>query len=146
MADVYSTGYTDLSVTIPPVKQKVNMDSGRVRIYKDTYLQGASAGSIGDVIHCKKLPGGAKILPGAKLFWGTGTASETLAVGVTGSASKFLAATAAATAGNADMIAHLAAGVDYEVAAGGEEVIITDATAAIAAGQRITVWIPYTLD
>ena len=145
MADVYSTGYNNVNAT-PPVKEKASANGGRVRIYKDVYTQGAAAGAIGDVIHMKKLPAGARILPGSKLFWGTGTATETLAVGVTGAASKFVAATAAATAGSVLLEAHLAAGLDYEVPAGGIEVIVTNATAAIAAAQAITVWIMYALD
>lgn len=145
MADLYSTGYNNDNAT-PPVMHPPTEGSGRIRIYKDTYLQGAADGAIGDVIHMKKLPGGAKIPPGGKLFFGTGNTNETLAVGVTGTADKFLAATAAATAGDADLKAHLAAGLDYDVPAAGIEVIVTNGTAAIKAAQRITVWIPYVID
>jgi hypothetical protein len=145
MADVNSTGYNNDNAN-PPVKHVPQDGGGRVRYYRDTYVQGASAGSIGDVIHMKKLPGNARIIPGGKIFWGTGTTSETLAVGITGTAAKFLAATAAVTAGNAALEAHLASGLDYITPAAGVEVIVTDATAAIAAAQAITVHIPYVID
>jgi len=144
MADIYSTGYTAVNAT-PAVNQEPNMGGGRVRMYVDTYTQGASAGAIGDVIHCKKLPAGARIMPGGLLAWSTGTTSETLAVGVTGTAAKFVAATAAATAGTVALAAHLASGAMYETTAE-IEVIITNATAAIAAAQVITVYIPYVID
>ena len=145
MADIYSIGYNQDNAT-PPVNHKPNEGGGRVRYYYDTYLQGASAGTIGDVIHMKKLPGGARIIPGGKLYWGTGTATETLAVGVTGAAAALLVATAAATAGSADIVAPFASGATYETPAAGTEVIITDAVAAIAAAQRITLHLPYVID
>jgi hypothetical protein len=145
MGDVYSTGYINDNAT-PPVKHIPQDGGGRVRYYRDTYVQGASAGTIGDVIHMKKLPCCARIIPGGMIFWGTGTTNETLAVGITGTAAKFLAATAAATAGSAALEAHLASGLDYITPAAGVEVIVTDATAAIAAAQAITVHIPYVLD
>jgi hypothetical protein len=145
MGDVYSTGYNQDNAT-PPVNHQPNEGGGRVRIYYDTYLQGAADGSIGDVIHMKKLPGGARILPGGLLSWGTGNTNETLAVGITGTADKFLAATAAATAGTAALAAHLASGGTYETPDAGIEVIVTNATAAIKAAQRVTVHIPYVID
>lgn len=144
MADLYSIGYNQDNAS-PPVNHQPNEGGGRVRYFYDTYLQGGSAGAIGDVIHMKKLPAGARIVPGGKLFWGTGTASELLAVGVTGDATKFLAATAATTAGDADLKAHMAAGATYETPAE-IEVIVTNSVAAIAANQRITVHIPYVID
>jgi hypothetical protein len=145
MADLYSIGYNNDNAK-PPVNHKPNEGGGRVRYYYDTYLQGAAAGAIGDVIHMKKLPEGARILPGGKIFWGTGTATETLKVGVTGADASLLAATAAATAGSALLEAGLASGLTYETPAGGIEVLVTDGVAAIAAAQRITVHIPYVID
>ncbi len=145
MGDVYSTGYNNDNAT-PPVNHPPTEGGGRIRIYKDSYLQGAVDGVIGDVIHMKKLPGGAKVLPGGKLFFGTGNAGETLQVGVTGTNDKLLGATAAAVAGSALLEAAHAAGLDYDVPAGGIEVIVTNATAAIKAAQRVTVWIPYVID
>ena len=145
MADVYSTGYNQDNA-VPPVNHPPTEGGGRIRIYKDTYLQGAADGSIGDVIHMKKLPGGAKILPGGLLSFGTGNTNETLQVGVTGADTKFLGVTAAATAGTAALNAAHASGLDYDVPAAGIEVIVTNATAAIKAAQRVTVWIPYVID
>lgn len=145
MGDVYSSGYNNLNAT-PPVKEKANKEGGRVRIYEDTYTQGAADGAIGDVIHFKKLPEGARILPGAKMFNSAGNATAALTVGVTGSPSKFLTAFTIAAAASTSMEAHLASGADYETPAGGIEVIGTNATAAIKATQVITLWIPYVID
>ena len=144
MADIYSTGYDNDNAT-PPVNHSPNDGGGRVRLYYDEYTQGAAAGEIGDVIHCKKLPAGARVLPYGVLSWGTGTTNETLAVGITGTAEKFLAATAAATAGISQMNAHTTTGLEYKTTAE-TEVIITNGTAAIAAAQVIRVYLYYVVD
>jgi hypothetical protein len=146
MADIYSTGYNNDNAT-PPVKHAPSEGGGRVRIYRDTYTQGAADGTIGDVLHMKRLPGNARILPGGKLIAGTGNTGETLSVGVTGSAALFLAATAAETAAVTELAAHLPAAVGgYVTPAAGIEVIVTNATAAIKAAQVITLYIPYVID
>ena len=144
MADVNSTGYTNDNAT-PPVNHEPQEGGGRVRIYYDTYLQGAADGNIGDVIQFKDLPGNAQLLEG-KMFWGTGNTNETIALGISGTADKFLAATAAATAGNADALAHLASGLNYKTPAAGIRLLGTNGTAAIKAAQRITVWFKYVID
>lgn len=141
MADLYSTGYNNDNAT-PPVNHPPDEGGGRVRIYYDTYLQGAADGAIGDVIHMKKLPAGARILSGT-MAWGTGNTNETLQAGVTGTNDKFVGATAAATAGTVVLDDHLVAG--YKTTAE-TEVIVTNATAAIKAAQRVTVILLYVID
>lgn len=146
MGNVYSTGYNQDNAT-PPVNHNPSDGGGRVRMYYDTYTQGAADGSIGDVLHMKRLPGNARTLPGGVLVAGTGNSGETLAVGVTSSNAKFLAATAAETAAVTALAAHLPASVGgYVTPAAGIEVIVTNATAAIKALQVITVMIPYMID
>jgi hypothetical protein len=146
MADIYSTGYNQDNGT-PPVMDVPSNGGGRVRMYYDTYTQGVADGAIGDVLHLKRLPGSARILPGGVLCAGTGNSGETLAVGVTGAATKFLAATAAETAAVTALAAHLPTSVGgYVTPAAGIEVIVTNATAAIKAAQVITVMIPYMID
>ena len=145
MAIVYSTGYVNDNAT-PPVKHIPSDGGGRVRIYVDTYTQGAADGSIGDIIRCKDLPAGARVLPGGMLSWGTGNATETLKAGVTGADAAFVAATAAATAGKVALDAFIAAGAAaYDITAA-TAVLITNATAAIKAGQKITITLPYVID
>ncbi len=145
MGDVYSSGYNNDNAA-PPVNHEPNMGGGRVRYYYDTYVQGAADGAIGDVIHFKSLPEGARKLPGAKMFFSAGNAGATFAVGVTGTATKFVAATAIAAAGSALMEDELASGGTYETPARGIEVIGTNAVAAIKAAQVITLHIPYVID
>lgn len=139
-ADIYAATVT----AVPPQKVQVDKLGGRVRYICATYTQGASAGTIGDVIRFCTLPKGARILE-SKLYFGTGTASATLAVGITGSASALLAATAITAAGSATMAAHLASGAGL-LLTGDVEVIGTNATAAIAANQKIAAHIYYTFD
>jgi len=145
MANIYSTGYNNDNAT-PPVKHIPSDGGGRVRMYYDTYTQGAVDGSIGDVLHMRRLPGNARILPGGMMFWHTGNTNETLQVGVTGADTKFVGATAAATLGSVALEACLASGAGYVTPAAGIEVIVTNATAAIKAVQVITVMIPYMID
>jgi hypothetical protein len=145
MATVNSVGYNTDNAT-PPVNHGPQLGGGRVRMFFDTYTQGASAGSIGDVIQFKSLPPGARILPGAKMFNSAGVASATLAVGTTDSAARFLAATSITSAGSALMEAQLAAGAVYDVPSTGIGVIATNAGAAIQAAQVISIFIPYVID
>ena len=68
-------------------------------------------------------------------------------LGVTGAATKFLAATASETAHVTALAAHLPASVGgYVTPAAGIEVIVTNATAAIKENQKIQVYIPYVVD
>lgn len=146
MADIYSTGYNNDNAA-PPVNHAPSDGGGKIRMYYDTYTQGAADGAIGDVLHMKRLPGNARIVPGGVLCAGTGNTNETLKVGVTGSDAKFLAATAAATAAVTALAAHLPTAVGgYVTPAAGIEVIVTNETAAIKAAQVITVMIPYVID
>ncbi len=147
MADVYSSGYTNDNAT-PPVKHMPNQGGGRVRYYYDTYVQGVADGNIGDVIHFKKLPGGARPLPGSKMFnsVGAGAGGATLAIGISGTAAKFLAATNIDALGSALMEAVHASGGTYETPAGEIEVIGTNAVAPIKAGQVITLHFLYVID
>ena len=145
MGNLSSTGYTNDNAT-PPVNHDPSEGGGRVRMYYDTYLQGAADATIGDVILMKNLPGNARILPGGLLSWGAGKAGETLSVGITGTADKFVGATAAEVASTVALNAHLASGGTYKTPAAGVGVIVTSAVAAIKAAQRITVHIPYVID
>jgi hypothetical protein len=146
MATVNSVGYNLVNAT-PPVNQPPQDGGGRVRIYRDTYTQGAADGSIGDIIQCKNLPAGARVLPGGMLCWGTGNTSETLKAGVTGSDAAFIAATAAATAGKVALDAFITAGeAIYDVGTSPVAVLITNGVAAIKAAQKITITLPYVID
>lgn len=140
-ADIYKSTVT----TVPPEKVQVDKLGGRVRYICATYTQGAAAGTIGDIIRFCKLPKGVRILGCSKLYFGAGTATATLKVGITGSDAALLAATSIADAGSATMEAHLASGAEL-VTTGEVEVIGTNATAAIAANQKIVAHIFYTFD
>lgn len=140
-ADIYAATVTK----VPPEKIQVDKLGGRVRYICATYTQGASAGTIGDVIRFCKLPKGARILGCSKLYFSAGTASATLKVGITGSDAALLAATSIAAAGSAAMEAHVAAGAEL-ITTAEVEIIGTNATAAIAANQKIAAHIFYTFD
>ena len=142
MANVYGVNYNKVNAN-PPVNVAPADQAGRIRSYYDEYTQGAADGNIGDIINMQPLPEGAKIL-GGKLLWGTGNTNETLKAGVVGSDAAFVAATAAATAGDVELKAHLLAG--YKVPAGGIGVIVTNGTAAIKAAQKVALYLQYVID
>ena len=146
MANLYSTQYTNAYLSSPPAKLTPAEQGGKLRTVLWKYTQGASAGTIGDVIYFGKLPAGATVLAGT-LHWGTGTASETTAIGIVGTPAKFLAATATVTASTAPTAvqAHLAGGATYKTTAE-TDVIGTNAGAAIAAAQVITLTLSYVID
>lgn len=145
MATVLADLATNQAAT-PPVKSSAAKLGGRVRIFKATYTQGAAAGTIGDVINFGTLPAGATPLIGGKMFFGTGTASATLKVGLTGNDACFVAATAINAAGSASLEAFAASGADLSPLTADTAVIGTNAVAAIAANQKITVHIPYVMN
>lgn len=144
-ADVYADLYTSLYVNNPPAKVPGKQMAGKVRILRATYTQGAADGAIGDLVHFGKLPAGAAPLPFGKMYFSAGNANATLKLGVTGNDDCFAAATAINAAGSAALDAEFASGATLDQAAE-VDVFGTNATAAIKAGQKITVWLPYVMN
>lgn len=143
MANVNSTQYA--ATQIPPIAKMSPADmGGRLKRAYFTYNQGASAGAIGDVIYCCKLPSGANVL-GSRVFYSAHGGSATLALGIVGTPAKFLAATSTVSAGNAEGLAHLASGAQYKLTAD-TDVIATNAGSAIPANGVVTGWVDYLLD
>lgn len=144
-ADVYSAEYTNAYITTPPVKNSAAQLGGRIRIFRATYTQGASAGNIGDIVHFGKLPSGATRVPGGKCFFSTGASSSTLKIGMVGADADMCAATSITTAGSVALDVFAASGAVSKLTAD-TEVIGTVAGAGIAANQVITVWQPYVMN
>jgi hypothetical protein len=144
-ANVYAAEYTNAYVSTPPVKNSAAQLGGRIRIFRGTYTQGASVGSVGDIVFFGKLPAGATPVLGGKCYFSNGTASSTLKIGVTGSDAAFIAATSITTAGSLALEAFAAAGAVLKTTAE-VDVIGTVAGAGIAANQVLTAWIPYVLN
>lgn len=145
MATVLADLATNQAAT-PPVKSSAAKLGGRVRIFKATYTQGASAGTIGDIVNFGNLPAGATPLPFGKAYFGAGTASATMKFGLTGNDACFAAATAINAAGSVALDAFAASGADLTPLTADTAVLGTDAVAAIAANQKITVHIPYVMN
>lgn len=144
MATVYSTQYNNAFNTSPPAKMAPADFGGKVKRLYFTYNQGASAGNIGDVINCTKLPAGVQVL-GSRVFFSAHGGTATLALGIPGTAAKFLAATSTVSAGNAEGLAHLASGAAYKTTAE-TDVIATNAGSAIPANGVVTGWVDYLID
>lgn len=121
-------------------------DGGKLRYMVSSYTVTATAHAIADTINFGTLPKGARVLGNlSKLYWATGAASSTLAIGDGTTSGKFLAATAVTTAGGAIMEAANASGALFKTTAE-TDVIGTIAGAALQTGQVITAHIVYVQD
>lgn len=139
--DVYGANATKIR-TSPPIKVHVTDMGARIRYLNEVYTQ-SGAGTIGDVIHVQGLPVGAKVLAHlCQLTNSAGVANATLAVGKTGAATALLAATAVENAGTRALTPP-ANGADDVTIAEGEELIITNATAALIANQVVRLRVAY---
>ena len=139
--------YSDLRTNdraSPPVKNDVTVLGGRVR-YVCASFTAVAGSAAADTIELFYLPKGARILPGSKFFWQADGGTATIAVGDSGSAARYLAATAVVAAGSALMEAHLASGAVYEEPAGAM-VLATIGTAALTAAKVFTFHFFYSLD
>ena len=144
-ANVDADLYTKTVVTVPPTKVSAAQYGGRVRIFEACYTQGAADGAIGDIVRFGKLPAGATRLPFGRAFFAAGNVNATMKFGITGADADMAAATAIAAAGSVNLDVFAASGAVSTLAAD-KEVIGTNATAAVKAGQKITVWIPYVMN
>ncbi len=139
--DVYGTNMTKMRTN--PIQKVGVVDFGaRVRYINEVYVQ-SGAGTIGDVIHLPTPPVGAKILASlSTVSFSAGVASATLAIGKTDSAAALKAATSITAAGSFSLT-EPAAGADDVTIGSDEELIATNAGAAIAANQTIRFRIAY---
>jgi hypothetical protein len=128
-----------------PQKVSGKLLGGRVRNFRATYTQGAADGSIGDVVYFGKLPKGASPLPLGVAFFSGGNATATMKIGLAGNDDAFCAATSIAAQGSVALTNDFVGGANLDITAD-TDVIGTNATAAINAGQKITVWIPYVMN
>ena len=139
--DVYGTNATKIRSN--PIQRVDVRDLGaRIRYLNEVYTQ-SGAGTIGDVIHLPGLPSGAKIIAHlCQVTNSAGDANATIALGKTGAATALLGATAIENAGTRACTPP-ANGADDVTLAEGEELIATNATAAIKAGQILRFRIAY---
>lgn len=139
--DVYGTEASKTQ-TNPANKVDVQNLGARIRYMNEVYTQ-SGAGTIGDVIHLPALPVGAKIIAGlSNVYFSAGNASATLALGKTGAATALKSATAITSAGSFALTTP-ANGADDVTLAADEQLIATNATAAIKAAQAIRFRIAY---
>lgn len=140
MATVKSDIITGIE-SVPPVQPEPGVVRGKVRctISKYTFASTAS----GDVVRMCKIPKGAKILPGGFLMTAALGASVTLSVGISGTATKYLAATTCNTANLktalGDTIANICTALTAE-----EEIIVT--VGGAAATGACTLVIPWVIE
>lgn len=132
--------------SLPQSLVKGNQQDGEARAFVSTYTVPATGGPIvGEYISWGFLPLGARLLPGAKIYFSAGAASSTINLGDPASAARYMAATAVTAAGNATAEAQFASGglAEVDVVAPGQatdksELRSTVAGAALQAGQVLT--------
>lgn len=142
------------TIAVPPTRNKVNKQHGRVRWFESTYTAPASGNpQIADTIVWGTLPVGARIIgPLSSLNCADGTAASTLNVGDAASAARHLAASSVADPANFLLAnpANGAASFETTISSGTATdnctLISTVAGAAILAGQVITLRVAYVTD
>lgn len=152
MANFNADNATSLAA-VPPVRIKANKQHGRVRWFEATFTAAASNPQIADTITWGTLPSGARVLGQlSSLSYAVGTASSTLNVGDTVSATRYLAATSVAAAGTTAIGVPANGAASFEIS--DSSGLATDnatiksvvAGAVIAVGQVITLRLAYVLD
>ena len=140
------------STAMPPVRNKVNRQGGRIRYFEATVTP-IVAVAIGETITWGDLPLGARVVGHmSKLYFSAGTASSTINLGDAASAARHLAATSVAAAGSAVPEAASASGAQFETsdassaATNNCTLISTVAGAAVPIGQVLTLKMAYVLD
>lgn len=138
MATVYGTNYTKyLTPTSANITEPGEL-AGKVRVMTDSY-EAAGVAAASTIYMGKPLPIGARILGITLAHDALGSA--TLAVGVVGDTTKFLAAGSCASAGIRAMEDDTTVdGLLYEITSTTTDIIITTASAAITGTIRIIVW------
>lgn len=142
--DVNTDEYGKMYTGQVPVKVDSDKMGGRIRYLVATYTQ-VGAGTIGDRILIGRLPQGARRVPGGVCYFSVGTAGATLAIGFVGTPAAYAPATSIAAAGSVALDTCFTGGAE-QVMAAETDLIATNATTAITAGQKITFHIPYTHD
>lgn len=131
---------------LPQQLVKGNQQDGEIKTFVSTYTVPASLGpGIGEYISWGFLPLGARLMPGAKVYFSAGAASSTINLGDPVSAARYMAATSVTAAGSAAVEAQFANGAlaEVDVVAPGlatdkSELRSTVAGAALQAGQVLT--------
>jgi hypothetical protein len=139
MADFYMTQNTKAR-TVPPDMIPVGAWGGRVRAAMDSYTMAGEAAA--SVLFGPRIPKGARVLPGSYLLTAALGASVTISVGISGTATKYLAATTCNTA-NLRTLFDAVANMCVELTAA-EEIILTTGGAAGTGLVQVVVF--YTLD
>lgn len=125
---------------------KNNQLNGNVKCFVSTFTNPAAGGvGVGEYISWGFLPQGARLLPGAKIYFSAGAASSIITLGDPANATRYMAATSVTSAGSASAEAQFANGAltEVDVVAPGQptdksELRSTVAGAALAAGQVLT--------
>lgn len=101
------------------------------------------SGNIGDVIELCKIPKGCRVI-GGQLTWDAMTGgTQTVAIGISGTAGKYLTAVAMGTSEGNLAIGSLITQSLGEVTTAEETIILTNGTAAMTAAKKIRGYIEY---
>jgi hypothetical protein len=143
MTVFYADKATDVFDTSPPVKVSPAAHGGRVRVLSDTVTLASQTTSDTIVLFGGKLPIGAQVLYGV-ITTTTSLGSSTIAIGITGSTSKYKAA-ATFTSTNTPTLFGAAAALLTPVTTE-EQLFITIGAATLPASGTLHVELFYALD
>lgn len=143
MAVLYAANATAAFNTNPPTKNGPEVGGGRLRVMTDTITYAAQTTSDTIVLFGKKLPVGATVL-GGQITTSVTTGTSTVALGITGSTTKYTAATAY-TAVNIPTNFGSAAGVG-SVTTAEEQLFFTIGTGSLPASGTMDVVLFYVVD
>jgi len=143
MAVLYAANATSAFNTNPPTKNGPEVGGGRLRVMTDTITYASQTTSDTIVLFGKKLPIGATVL-GGTITTSVTTGTSTVALGITGSTTKYLSATAYTTA-NIPVNFGSAAGVG-SVTTAEEQLFFTIGTGSLPASGTMDVVLYYVVD
>lgn len=143
MAVLYAANATAAFNTNPPTKNGPEVGGGRLRVMTDTITYAAQTTSDTIVLFGKKLPVGATVL-GGQITTSVTTGTSTVALGITGSTTKYTAATAY-TAVNIPTNFGSAAALNVPLTAP-EQLFLTIAAASLPASGTLVVSVKYVVD
>lgn len=149
MATINSTEYAAVvggaSQSYAPLKPY--QLEGRIRIAWFTVVsENPTNINNGDTLNLVKLPDGARVIRGRAMQNGLGT-SVTLSIGDSGSATRYKAATAAATTGEFDFASTVAENAGHVISGSGQQVVTaTVGGANWSASKTLTGYVMYVID
>ncbi len=143
MAVLYAANATSAFNTNPPTKNGPEVGGGKLRVLTDTVTYATQTTSDTIVLFGKRIPVGATVVAGY-LTTSVTTSTATIAIGITGSTTKYKAAGAVTTTDVPQWFGTAAGGLSQTTTE--EQVFITIGTASLPASGTLDVVLFYVVE